>query len=131
MVIKQFSCSLTRTTVFILIDPAHDSVDDVLSAPCTVKYTGLVNKANVDPPTGFTLAEMANDVVAAAGAVTTNVNVAPPSLLTTTDTPLPLGPYVVPKSLSSPVVAATSLRTVIVHVISSPMFTSELMLDVP
>ena len=129
--IKQFSCSLTRTTVFMLIDPAHDRVDDALSKPCTVKYAGLSRKSMGPELTGFTWAEMANDVVAAAGAVTRNVNVAPPSLLTTTDTPLPLGPYVVPKSLSSPVVAATSLRTVIVHVISSPMFTSELMLDVP
>ena len=33
IVIKQFSCSLTRTTVFMLTDPAHDNVDDVLSLP--------------------------------------------------------------------------------------------------
>ncbi len=124
IVIKQFSCSLTRTTVFMLTDPAHESVEDVVSAPWTVIMAGLENIVVAEPPLGFTLAEMANDVVADAGAVTRNVNVAPPFVVKRTGEPLPLGPYVnEPKSLFNPVVAPALFLTEILHFISSPTFT--------
>ncbi len=109
--------SPSRTYVVpALLCPTHDNVDNVVALE-TLNVVGL-------PRIAVILVErfsvITNVAAMAEEAVTTKLNVDPPSLLVNEGIPLPESPYVgTVKSLVKPVVTPAAFLTVTVHEINS------------